>query len=75
MPTHRTRRVPVRRNRLAADLSEALDAALSYAEDASRYAREEGAVGIEGHIENAIYALNNALSEVEYDDKDDDDDY
>lgn len=79
MPTRRpparrpVARVPVRRNRMAADLIEALDSAIMYAEEASRYARDKNRGDIEGYVADAIYSLNRAMSDVDYDDEDEDD--
>lgn len=53
-------RVPLRRNRMAADLGEALDMAVVYAEEAERYASDEGREQTAFRIGEAVFALQDA---------------
>lgn len=56
-----TSRIPVRRNRMAADLEEALDGAVSYAEEAARYADDNGMMNTGTYIEAALMSLGEAI--------------
>jgi hypothetical protein len=53
-------RVPVRRNRMSADIGEAMAMAAEYLSDALRYADDEGMDDAAMHLRRALLSLSSA---------------
>ena len=67
MPTRRrsSTRIPVRRNRMSSGLTEAIDAAISYVEEAERYASDSGQSSVASYLYSASTALGEAAAVAE----------
>ena len=61
-PRRSSTHIPVRRNRMASSLTEAIDAAISYAEEAERYASDSGQSSVASYLYRASSALGEAAA-------------